>query len=87
MEKEAGRMADQADRPVDQLTLAVGHIYRGRRRRQNPFTGKYDDRIIIYLNKTTVQYDSYFVANGRGNPTTTRAAFLRWAKEEIVEEP
>ena len=75
-----------ATKPVDQLTLAVGRLYKGRRRRQNPFTGEYDDRIILYLDETTVQYDSYFVDSGRHYPKTTRVAFLRWAKEEVVEQ-
>lgn len=67
------------------LVLKVGGLYRGKRRRQ---MGTYnDDRVIVHISLFgEVQYDSYFVANGRHLPKTTKEKFLRWAKEEVVEK-
>ena len=66
--------------------LEVGKLYRGKRCRKRDDLN--DDRIILYINKNfdTVQYDSYFVTNGRNYPKTTIEKFLKWAKHEVVNE-
>lgn len=59
--------------------LKVGSTYRGKRYRE--FLGQSNDRIIVWIGDTTVQYDSDTVKIGRHLPRIDIEKFLRWAKE------
>ena len=61
--------------------LKVGRIYRGKRFRQ--FFGGNNDRRIVWMSDTKVQYDSDTVKMGRRFPIVDIEVFLRWAKEKI----
>lgn len=63
--------------------LIIGKLYKGKRQRKNLFSGLTDDRIIVWVNNDSIQYDSYFIKNGRRLPITTKEKFLKWAKEII----
>lgn len=65
--------------------IQVGHLYRGKRRRVNPFTDATDDRVVLWISndRTQVQYDSYFVKHGSRYHTVDMDKFLRWTKEEV----
>ncbi len=65
-----------------------GRLYRGKKPRKNVFTGDYDDRVVLHIDQIGmhVQYDSYFVANGRHYPKVTMEKFLRWASHEVPNE-
>lgn len=65
--------------------LKVYHLYRGKRPRQN-LAGEHDDRLIISLGKTSLQYDSISVPLGHHYPRMPIDSFLRWAKEEVKED-
>ena len=64
-----------------------GKLYRGHRRRETLFTGKFDDRRVVWIKKdrSQVQYDSYFVKMGQRLPRIPMEQFAKWAKEEVVE--
>jgi hypothetical protein len=69
--------------------IAVGKLYRGKRPRKNFWTGDYDDRVVLYIDRlrTTVQYDSVAIRDGRHYPKVTMERFLKWAKHEVSPEP
>jgi hypothetical protein len=48
--------------------------------------GLMNDRKVIYVSKTQVQYDGPAVQNGRHYPTVSMDAFLNWAKRDITDE-
>jgi len=70
--------------PLKLEDLKVGHLYRGKRFRE--FLGLTNDRVIIYLGRDAVQYDSHTVRQGRHFPQVTVEAFLKWASHEVEEE-
>lgn len=64
--------------------LQQGRVYRGKRPRN--CSGLVNDRQILRLFSTTVQYDSPSVANGRQYPTMTIEKFLEWADRDVTDE-
>lgn len=67
--------------------LKVGSTYRAKRYREIMMSfntlGGNNDRTIVWMSDTKVQYDSDTVRIGRRLPTIGIEVFLRWAKEEI----
>ena len=70
--------------------LKVGSTYRAKRYKEVMISfnrlGSNNDRIIVWMSDTKVQYDSDTVKMGRRFPIVDIEKFLRWAKEEIKEE-
>jgi hypothetical protein len=71
-----------------ELTLVVGHVYRAKKPR--PAGGilfpVYNDRVIIWIGETTVQYDGPAVPEGRHFPRVKKEAFLKWAAKDVTNE-
>lgn len=63
--------------------LVVGHIYRGKR--PQGIHGWFNDRMIMWLGITQVQYDSPTVKTGERHPTVTIGKFLDWAASDVTE--
>lgn len=67
--------------------LIRGHVYRGKR-----YTGGRDgvrpnnDRVVLHIGNTHVQYDADTVADGRHYPKVEVDKFLRWAKADVTDE-
>lgn len=67
--------------------LQVGKTYRARKpRKAGTFGNVYNDRTIIWRDKTLVQYDGPAVPDGRHYPKISIEAFLAWADREVQEE-
>lgn len=65
--------------------LKVGKVYRAKRFREG-FFGTNNDRIILWIGASSVQYDSDTVKDGRRYPTTSIESFLNWAAREAPSE-
>ena len=65
------------------LKLAVGRVYRAKTPRN--VRGYFNDRQILHLSDSTVQYDSISVGAGRRYPVVVRAAFEAWAAEDVTD--
>lgn len=63
--------------------LKVGSLYRAKRFRE--FFGLNNDRRILWIGSSALQYDSHTVRDGRHYPTIDIDKFLRWASHEIKE--
>ena len=66
------------------MDIVRNHIYRAKRPRFNGYM-EYNDRMVLSVGPTTVQYDSSTVARGRHYPTITREKFEAWANEDVTE--
>lgn len=64
--------------------LKVGRTYRAKRPR--PVRGFVNDRTILYIGATSVQYDSPSVAMGKRQPFVSLDAFLAWAGCDVTDE-
>ena len=68
------------------LEIICRHIYRAKRPR---FVGLvqefYNDRQVLFIGPTTVQYDSSTVRRGQTYPSVTREKFEAWAGEDVTE--
>jgi len=62
--------------------LVVGATYRGKRFVEGPFGGN-NDRYILWMSDTKVQYDSDTVRDGANYPTVPIEKFLKWAKKRV----
>lgn len=70
--------------PANELKLQRGRTYRGKRPRNA--SGLVDDRVILHIGATTVQYDSPSVSFGRNYPSVSREKFLAWADRDVTDE-
>ena len=61
--------------------LKVGSTYRAKRHKE--CLGFTNDRTIVWMSDTTVQYNSDTVKIGRHYPRISIERFLRWAKEKV----
>lgn len=70
------------------MDLVVGHIYRAKKPkcvrlfREGDF---YDDRQILYIGTTSLQFNSVTVISGRRYPMIDRERFEKWAGEDVTE--
>lgn len=72
-------------RPED---ITVGRVYRAKRPRSHG-RGIVNDRTVVWVSedRTRVQYDGPAVDIGKHFPTVDMAAFLTWAREEVIPDP
>lgn len=66
------------------MELIVNHIYRAKKPGHTS-SGSVNDRMIIYMGPTTVQYDSPALRNGMRYPLIPKEKFLAWAGEDVTE--
>jgi hypothetical protein len=69
MKENAGLTADQ---------IVVGKTYRAKRPTYN-FYREPNDRTVVWMGESQVQYDGPSIPNGRRLPIVPMAAFLKWA--------
>ena len=65
------------------VKLIRGRTYRAKKPRNA--RGFYNDRTIIYIGRSEVQYDSPSISMGRNYPTMDKDKFLKWAGEDITD--
>jgi len=68
-----------------QVELKVGHIYEAKRPRVATISGLLDDRQIVWMSDTKVQYDSPMVKYGQRLPIISKESFLRWVGRDVTE--
>lgn len=66
------------------MELIVNHVYRAKKPGPTS-SGSVNDRMIIHMGPTTVQYDSPTVKNGKHYPSIPREQFEAWAGEDVTE--
>ncbi|MFA5458353.1 MAG: hypothetical protein WC261_12065 [Synergistaceae bacterium] len=69
--------------------LIVGHTYSAKKRKLVWYLGfdpLVNDRQILHISSTMVQYDSPTVKIGRLRPHIPIHTFLKWAKEDVTDE-
>ena len=69
--------------------LVVGHTYEAKKRRQvirYLFGDIVNDRMILHISDTHVQYDSPAIAIGRHYPKIPIEKFLSWARRDVTSE-
>ena len=70
--------------PLTKEDLKVGGVYRAKRYRE--WFHHNNDRIILWMRSTTLQYNSDTVKIGRNYPRIDIEKFLRWAKEKVEKK-
>lgn len=69
------------------LELKIGRCYRAKKPRPaGQFTSYANDRQILRITSTTVQYDGPSVHAGRHYPTVSKEKFLEWASHDVTDE-
>jgi hypothetical protein len=63
--------------------LIVGHVYSAKKLKRTVF-GAMNDRQILHLGVSQVQYDSPTVQHGRHYPKVSFEQFLKWADADIT---
>ena len=66
------------------MDIIKGHIYRGSRPRPVGFPEVFDDRQVLFVSPTQVQYDSPTVRGGRKYPSVDRERFEKWVGEDVT---
>jgi hypothetical protein len=66
------------------MDLIVNHVYRAKKPGHTS-SGSVNDRMIIHMGPSTVQYDSPTVKNGGKYPSIPKEEFLAWAGENVTE--
>jgi hypothetical protein len=71
------------------LAIVRNHIYRAKKPKRLTLWvyphDVYDDRMVLYVSETGVQYDSPTVLNNRKYPTIDRAKFEAWAGSDVTD--
>ena len=67
------------------MDIVRGHVYRAKRPKPVGFSEVFDDRQVLYVTDTKVQYDSPTVRDGRKYPTIDHAKFTKWVGEDVTE--
>ena len=70
------------------MEIERGHIYRAKKPKKVEYLFQpafYNDRQVLYVSDTRVQYDSPTVRNGRKYPTVDRDKFEAWAGSDVTE--
>ena len=68
------------------VIIARGRIYRAKRPKGCGFPPLCNDRLVVFLSTSRVQYDSPSVAMGRHYPFVDRATFESWAGRDVTDE-
>lgn len=66
------------------MDIQKGRVYRAKKPAN--CGGYYNDRQVLYLSDSVVQYDGPAVANGRRYPKVARDVFERWAGEDVTDK-
>ena len=75
---------EMKEQKLTKENLKVGKLYRAKRYRK--FWYGNNDRIILWMSDTELQYDSNTIRQGWSYPKTSIEKFLKWAKCEVIEE-
>lgn len=65
--------------------IKVGHKYRAKKPKAIGPQQQVDDRQVLYVGFTQVQYDSPSVIWGKQYPRISMEKFLKWAGEDITD--
>lgn len=69
-----------------QKDLVVGRVYRGKKPSRTGTLGDFvNDRQIVWLGVTQLQYDSAAVRDGRDYPVMKIGKFLDWAGIDVTD--
>ncbi len=67
--------------------IQVGRVYRSKKPKAiGIFDPLYDDRQILWIGSTTLQYESPTVKIGRKYPTVDIDKFLKWGDRDVTDE-
>jgi hypothetical protein len=69
----------------ENLELTQGRVYRAKKPATCSGSGYLNDRQIIHLSSTKVQYDGPAVKNGRHYPSVSREDFIKWAGKDVTD--
>ena len=69
---------------MTELKLQRGRVFRAKRPRNAG--GLVNDRAIVYVGATQVQYDSPSVGFGRHYPWVSKEKFLAWADRDVTDD-
>lgn len=73
-------------RELTDMDLIVGKAYRAKNPlREFAGVGQFNDRLIVNLTETDVQYDSSDISLPAFLPTITIGEFLEWASYEVSD--
>ena len=67
------------------MEIIRGHIYRAKRPRGAGFPEVFNDRQVLYVSETNVQYDSPTIRTGGKFQMIARGLFEQWAAEDVTE--
>ncbi len=67
------------------MDIVRGHVYRAKRPKPVGFPEAFNDRVVLYVTETWVQYDSPTICDMRRFPTIGRDKFETWAAEDVTE--
>lgn len=79
-------MQPKESRPaLTDTDIQVGKTYRGKNPAKAGFYQELNDRTVIHISsyRTTVQYNSSAVADGKHYPRVSMLKFLTWASHEV----
>jgi len=65
--------------------LVCGHVYEAKRPRQT-LRNFCNDRMVVYVGATVVQYDSAALSSGRRYPSVVIEKFLAWVGRDVTDE-
>jgi hypothetical protein len=68
-----------------EIELIRNHVYRAKKPVRT-WQGYFNDRQILWIGATEVQYDSPTVANGRQYPKISKEKFLKWVGEDVTDQ-
>ena len=71
---------------TQQIELLQGRTYRAKKPACVRSCGMTNDRTVIYIGVTEVQYDGPAVATGRHYPRVTIEKFIEWAGHDVTDE-
>lgn len=73
---------------MSDLELQVGRTYRAKRPAAagSLFSPLVNDRTVVWVGSTTVQYDGPSVAFGRKRPIVSIEQFKKWASRDVTDE-
>jgi hypothetical protein len=71
---------------MEKSDLKVGRVYRAKHPKMMGIVDRLvNDRSIVWMGETQLQYDSPSVAIGRKLPRVSIEAFLKWAGKDVTE--
>lgn len=70
------------------MEIKVGRTYRAKKPRPAGtfLESFFNDRTVLWVGASEIQYDGPSVANGRKYPRVSREAFEKWAGEDVTDK-